>query len=232
MKTLLITGANRGLGLEFCKQYANDGWRVFACCRAPEQATELQKIAAAHPGQVTLHALDVEDAGEIDQLAQELADQPIDLLINNAGIYPDSGGMGFGYTERDAWIQAFLVNTMAPLKMAEAFVRNLERGTLKTIATVSSKMGSVDDNTSGGHYLYRSSKAAVNMVVKSMAIDLAPRGIISVVLHPGWVLTDMGGPNALITPEQSISGMRKVIAKLTPADSGKFLGFDGSVVPW
>ena len=232
MKTLLITGANRGLGLEFCKQYAADGWRIFACCRNLENAPELQELAAAHPNLVSLHILDVEDAGGINELAQELADEPIDILLNNAGIYPDGGGMGFGYTERDAWIQAFLVNTMAPLKMAEAFISNLERGKFKTIATISSKMGSVDDNTSGGHYLYRSSKAAVNMVVKSMSIDLAPRGIIAVVLHPGWVLTDMGGPNALITPEQSISGMRKVIAKLTPADSGKFLGYDGWEVPW
>lgn len=231
MPTLLITGANRGLGLEFVKQYAAAGWRVLACCRAPADAEALQALADASQGRVTLHALDVVDFSDIDALARQLRGTPIDLLINNAGIYPDRHG-GFGQTDYDAWVLAFLVNTMAPMKMAEAFIGNLELGQGKTIATVSSKMGSVADNTSGGGYLYRSSKAAVNIVVKSLSLDLAARGIRAVVLHPGWVRTDMGGPNALITAETSVAGMRDVIERLTAADSGRFIGFDGEEVPW
>lgn len=230
MSTLLITGANRGLGLEFVRQYADSGWRVHACCRRPAEAAALQQLAAKQQG-VTLHALDVEDFGAIEALAQRLSGQPIDLVLNNAGLYPDRHG-GFGRTDYAAWESAFRVNTMATLKTAEAFVGNLDLGAGKTIATVSSKMGSLDDNTSGGCYLYRSSKAAVNMVVKSLALDLADRGIKAVVLHPGWVQTDMGGPNALITPEQSVCGMRTVLARLTDADSGRFIAYDGARVPW
>lgn len=231
MFTLLITGANRGLGLEFTRQYAAAGWRVLACCRVPQEATELQALANAVQGRVTLHALDVAELTTIDELARQLRGTPIDLIINNAGIYPDRHG-GFGHIDYDAWMMAFLVNTMAPMKITEAFISNLELGKGKTVATVSSKMGSLDDNTSGGCYLYRSSKAAVNMVVKSLSLDLAPRGIRAVVLHPGWVLTDMGGPNALITPEKSIAGMRQVLDRLTDEDSGHFISFDGTEVAW
>lgn len=231
MDTLLITGANRGLGLEFVKQYAAAGWRVLACCRDPGQALALGKIAADSQGRVMLHALDMADFHAIDTLAEDLRGIPIDLIINNAGIYPDRNG-GFGRADYDAWASAFRVNAMAPLKMAEAFVGHLERAEGKTIATLGSKMGSIADNTSGGCYLYRSSKAAVNIVVKSLAIDLAGRGIKAVVLHPGWVQTDMGGPNALITAEQSVSGMRNVLTRLTVADSGRFIAYDGKNVPW
>lgn len=231
MPTLLITGANRGLGLEFVKQYAAAGWRVLAACRVPQEADALQALAAASPGRVTLHALDIADFAAIDTLARQLHDTPIDLLINNAGVYPDRNS-SFGHINYEAWPQAFRINTMAPLKMAEAFVGNLELGQGKTIATISSKMGSLDDNTSGSYYLYRSSKTAVNMVVKSLSLDLAPRGIRAVVLHPGWVQTDMGGPNALITAATSVAGMRQVLERLTAEDSGRFISFDGTEIPW
>lgn len=220
MKTLLITGANRGIGLEFCRQYAQAGWRVLACCRHPSKALEL-------PG-VEIHQLDVGDAEQIRKLTAHLSGESIDLLINNAGIYPDSGG--FGKLDYSKWMKAFEINAMAPLRMAEAFCRQMKRN--GTIATLTSKMGSLADNTSGGEYPYRSSKAAANMVVKSMAIDLKSSGIISVALHPGWVKTDMGGPNALILVEESVSGMRRVIEKLEPSDSGKFLSYDGMEIPW
>lgn len=230
MDTLLITGANRGIGLEFVRQYATAGWRVLACCRAPEKARELNALATAQ-SQVTVHALDVADFDAIDALARQLQGTPIDLLINNAGIYPDKSD-GFGHTDYAAWAETFRVNSMAPQKMAEAFLGNLALGHGKTIISLSSLMGSIADNTSGGCYLYRSSKAALDMVVKSQALDLAARGIRSVVLHPGWVLTEMGGPNALITVEQSVSGMREVIARLKPGDSGRFLAFNGKELPW
>jgi NAD(P)-dependent dehydrogenase (short-subunit alcohol dehydrogenase family) len=232
VKTALITGTNRGIGLEFCRQYAADGWRVLACCRYPEKSDELNKLVSRNPELIKMHALDVADHVEIDRLGQILADESIDLLINNAGIYPDSDKSGFGHTDYAEWMQAFRINTMAPLKMAETFSAQMARGKQKAIVTISSKMGSIADNSGGGSYLYRSSKAAANMVVKSLAIDLKPFGITAVVLHPGWVKTDMGGPNAMISPEQSVSGMRKVISGLGPADSGKFFAYDGQVIPW
>ena len=232
MKTTLITGASRGIGLEFCRQYAADGWRVLACSRLPERSDALNRLAAQYPELIKVHALDVADHVEIERLAQVLADESIDLLINNAGIYPDSDKSGFGHTDYAEWVQAFRTNTMAPLKIAEEFATQIARSRQKTIITITSKMGSIADNGSGGTYLYRSSKAAVNMVVKSLAIDLKPLGITAVVFHPGWVKTGMGGPNALISAEQSVSGMRQVIGRLTMAESGRFFGYDGQEIPW
>ncbi|MGC2166805.1 MAG: SDR family oxidoreductase [Gallionella sp.] len=232
MKTLLITGANRGLGLEFCSQYAADGWRVLACCREPGKADALTKLATRHPELIKLHALDVTNHAQIEQLAKMLSDELIDLLINNAGVYPAADRFGFGNTDYEQWMAAFKINTMAPLKMVEAFVKQIARGKLKLIVTITSQMGSMTDNTSGGNYLYRSSKAAANMVVRSLAVDLKEKGIISVAFNPGWVKTDMGGSNAMIPVERSVSDMRKVIAGLTPADTGKFIGNDGLVIPW
>jgi NAD(P)-dependent dehydrogenase (short-subunit alcohol dehydrogenase family) len=232
MKTVLITGANRGIGLEFCRQYASDGWRIIACSRNPENSDALNKLADQYQDQIQLQALDVADHLQIDGLAQTLANESIDLLINNAGIYPVSDNRGFGHSDYAEWGKAFRINTMAPLKMAESFVAQIARSQHKTIVTITSKMGSIADNGSGGSYLYRSSKVAVNMVVKSLAIDLKPSGITAVVFHPGWVKTDMGGPNAMISSAQSVTGMRQVISKLTLADSGKFFGYDGQVIPW
>ncbi len=232
MKTVLITGANRGIGLEFVRQYATEGWCVFACCRKPAAADLLNRLVNQFPDRIQVHALDVTDHQQIEQLAQTLADQPIDLLINNAGVYPSDRGDTFGKTNYAAWQRAFEVNTMAPLKMAEAFIRQVSRSELKTIVTITSKMGSVADNRGGGSYIYRSSKAGVNIVAKSLSVDLSPQKIIAVVLHPGWVKTDMGGPGALITAEQSVTGMRRVISNLTLQDSGKFYAFDGQIVPW
>jgi NAD(P)-dependent dehydrogenase (short-subunit alcohol dehydrogenase family) len=232
MTTLLITGANRGIGLEFCKQYAAAGWRVLACCREPGKAESLKQLAARHPDLIQLHALDVTDHAQIERLAQTLGTESIDLLINNAGIYPAADRRGFGHTDYAEWMAAFNINTMAPLKMVEAFIEQIARSQLKLIVTITSQMGSVDDNSSGGNYLYRSSKAAANMVVKSLAVDLKGRGIASVAFNPGWVKTDMGGPSAMIEVEQSVADMRKVIAGLTLADSGKFIGNDGVVIPW
>ena len=225
---VLITGANRGLGLEFTKQYASDGWQVMACCRDPESASELNALAALMDN-IKVLALDVGDFNQIDRLAQQLKGQKIDLLINNAGVYPHGS---WGQINYEDWAQAFKINAMAPLKMAEAFVEHVATSQLKKIVTLSSKMGSLDDNTSGGSYLYRTSKTAVNMVMKSLAIDLKPRGIASTILHPGWVQTDMGGPNGLINAEQSVSGLRKVIEQLTVANSGRFIAYDGKEIPW
>jgi NAD(P)-dependent dehydrogenase (short-subunit alcohol dehydrogenase family) len=225
---VLITGTNRGIGLSFVEQYAKDGWNVIACCRDPQSATELQALASKHRN-IQIIALDMADFSQIDAVALQLKEQKIDVLINNAGVYPESS---FNDVDFDDWASAFKINTMAPLKMAEAFMPHVAASQLKKIVTLSSKMGSVDDNTSGSSYIYRSSKAAVNMVMKSLSIDLKPYGIAVVTLHPGWVQTDMGGPNGLIDSQTSVTGLRKVIADLSLANSGKFIAYNGSEIAW
>lgn len=225
---VLITGANRGLGLEFTKQYLADGWNVLACCRHPQSAMQMQALARDNPN-LKIASLDVADFAQIDALALQLKDMPIDLLINNAGVYPASS---FGDVDYDDWLEGFKINSMAPLKMAEAFVQQITRSQLKKIATITSKMGSIDDNTSGASYSYRSSKCAVNMVMKSLSIDLKPYGISTITLHPGWVQTDMGGPNGLINVQTSVTGLRKQIADLNLGSTGKFVAYDGKAINW
>ena len=225
---VLITGANRGLGLEFAKQYAADGWNVLACCRNPDGASALQALANAHSN-IQILDLDVADFNQIDALALQLNNKPIDVLINNAGVYPEST---FGDTNYNEWAQAFKINAMATLKMAEAFVQHITKSQLKKIATLTSKMGSIDDNTSGESYIYRSSKTAVNMVMKNLSIDLKPYGISVVTLHPGWVQTDMGGPNGLINAQTSVAGLRSVIDHLNLESTGQFIAFDGKAIAW
>ena len=231
METVLITGANRGLGLEFCRQYAEAGWKVLACCRHPEQADKLRELAGARP-LVSLHCLDVGRFEQIDALARELADQPIDVLLNNAGVYGDSRETGFGALDYETWRRVVEVNALAPVKLAEAFLPQVGRGSRRLIVAITSLMGSMADNTSGGSILYRSSKAALNAAMKSLSIDLRARGIGVLLLHPGWVKTDMGGPNAPTSPEASVAGMRRAIEAYRPEDSGRFLDFRGEALPW
>ena len=231
MPSILVTGANRGLGLEFTKQYAATGWRVYAACREPTKANHLESLAKSSNGKVSVHHLDIEDFASIENLERELKDVSIDVLLNNAGIYNDHD-TSLGNTNYAAWEKALRVNTMAPLKMTEAFIEQVARSEKKIVIAITSRMGSIADNTSGGAYLYRSSKAAVNAVVRSLSFDLKPRGIIAVVIHPGWVQTDMGGKNAPLPVDQSISAMRKLIGRLSESDSGKFFHSDGSELPW
>jgi len=227
MPTLLVTGANRGLGLEFVRQYAADGWRVLACCRTLEGAATLRDVEGA----VETYILDVANFPAIEKLAADLKGQTIDVLLNNAGIYGSKSSQ-FGSVDYDEWLGVLHIDTMAPLKMAESFIEHVAKSELKRIVTVSSKMGSIADNTSGGSYVYRSSKGAVNVVTKSMANDLKSRGVTCAVLHPGWVMTDMGGPNALISAEESVRGMKGVIDGLDLLQSGKFFNYDGNEIPW
>lgn len=231
MRTILITGANRGIGLELARQYASDGWRVHACCREPERADALRLLHGASGGPVAIHRLDVTDGARIRELAAELHDHPIDILLNNAGVH-GAHGESLGSLPESDWLEVLRVNTIAPFRMAEAFVEQVAASERKIIAAISSKMGSIDDNTSGGRYAYRSSKAAVNMVMKSLAVDLRVRGIIAVALNPGWVRTRMGGAGAPLSVERSAAGIRAVLDQVTPARSGLFLNHDGSVIPW
>ncbi|SNS00040.1 NAD(P)-dependent dehydrogenase, short-chain alcohol dehydrogenase family [Methylobacillus rhizosphaerae] len=232
MPNVLITGASRGLGLEFTKQYAQAGWHVLAGCRNPENAEDLLQLATHFKDLISVHKLNVGNFHQIDELAASLDNQPLDILINNAGIYPDSPNQNFSDADYDAWLESFRINSLAPVKMAQAFTPHLKQGRIKKLINMTSKMGSIADNTSGGSYLYRSSKAALNAISKSLSIELAKDGITTLVLHPGWVLTDMGGPNALINAEQSVSGLRQVIDRATLADAGKFIAYDGQEIPW
>lgn len=231
MATVLITGASRGLGLEFCRQYAQSGWTVIACCRNPEYAFELNNLAS-DDGNVLIETLDISDLEQIEVLAHKLADLPIDVLINNAGIYADEKEHFFGQLDYQAWAKSFWVNTQAPVKMAEAFLPQIKRSKKKLIANISSLMGSIAENTSGGSILYRSSKAALNAAMKSLALDLKEQSVGVLIFHPGWVKTDMGGVNALIEADESVSGMRSVIDNFTLAQSGDFVKYDGTPLPW
>lgn len=230
-ETVLITGASRGLGLEFARQYLADGWEVYATCRTPEKASALNRLAETAGEQLRVQPLEVTDEGQIHNLRAALGSHPVDVLINNAGTYGQKNG-GFGMTDAAAWEQAMRVNVIAVMKMMEAFVDSVAASRLKIIVNVSSKMGSMADNGSGGSYVYRSSKAALNAVSVSAARDLNARGVTVVALHPGWVRTDMGGTNALIDAEESVAGMRRVISNLKSEDSGRFVDFKGQDVLW
>lgn len=225
---VLITGANRGIGLEFARQYAEAGWKVIACCRDLRQATGLQELVNTYPD-IKAYALDVADFVAIEALASELKDVKIDVLINNAGVYPHSD---INHADAESWLHAFKVNSIAPFKMATAFMPHIAASRLKKLVTLSSKMGSLDDNTSGGSYIYRTSKVAANMVMKSLAIDLKAHGISVAALHPGWVQTEMGGPDALIDTRASVSGLRNVIEHLNLDNTGQFIAYDGKVINW
>jgi NAD(P)-dependent dehydrogenase (short-subunit alcohol dehydrogenase family) len=225
---VLITGANRGIGLEFTQQYAQDGWDVLACCRDPQHAGTLQALAKSYAN-IRILLLDVADFAQIDALALQLKNDKIDVLINNAGVYPESS---LADADTEDWLEAFKINSIAPLKMVTAFTTHVANSELKKIATLSSKMGGMSDNTSGGSYIYRSTKTAVNMVMKSLSIDVKPAGIAVVTLHPGWVLTDMGGSNALINTKTSVTGLRQVIENLNLSNTGKFIAYDGKEIAW
>lgn len=226
MPTVLVTGANRGVGLEFAKSYAADGWRVHACARNIEKARELRAL----DGDVVVHKLDVTDGLKVASLARELAGEAIDLLINNAGVRGSRAG--FGETDYDDWAQVLQVNTMAPLRMVERFVDLIERSERRLVVNIASIMGSIGRTSSGGDYIYRSSKSALNMVTRVLANDLAARGITVISFHPGWVRTDMGGPGASISPAESVAGMRRKIDAASAADSGSFFNYDGTPIEW
>ena len=226
MPTTLITGANRGIGLTFTRSFAKDGWSVHACCRNPDKAKNLKAVK----GSVAVHRLDVTDGLQVASLARELSDTPIDILINNAGRYGPR--KGFGETDYDDWLEVLKINTLAPMRLVERFVEHVAQSDRKLIVNLSSTLGSIANNDSGGSYIYRSSKAALNMVVKGLSVDLEPRGITIVAFHPGWVRTDMGGPEATVDPEVSVAGMRKVIDRIGPQDSGRFFSYDGGHLPW
>jgi NAD(P)-dependent dehydrogenase (short-subunit alcohol dehydrogenase family) len=230
MTTILITGANRGLGLELTKQYLDEGAIVHACARKPEQAKDLIALAAGSKGKLTLHTLDVTSDASIQHLQREIADAPVDILIANAGVFGGEA-QSIGRFDFGNWLNVFNVNAIGPIRLLEAFRANLKRGREKKAIAITSGMGSTARH-GGDYFAYRSSKAALNNAIKGMAHALHKDGIIVAPIHPGWVRTDMGGANATLSPEESVRGLRKVIADLTMAKSGRFFDYAGSEIPW
>jgi NAD(P)-dependent dehydrogenase (short-subunit alcohol dehydrogenase family) len=224
MKTVLISGANRGIGLEHAQRYAAAGVHVIAAVREV-RAPELAAIGAEIIG------YDAADPSAPAKVRAALGERPIDLLFNNAGIY---GGdrQNFGGVDPEAFLETIRVNTLGPLLMAQALADNVAASERKIIANQSSLMGSVSDNGMGGYHAYRASKSALNMVSKGLANDLRGRGIIVVALHPGWVKTRMGGENAPVTTADCAQGQQKLLAGLSAAQSGKFFNYDGRELPW
>lgn len=230
MPSILLTGASRGLGLEFVRQYAAAGWQVIATCRDPARADGLQAVSReAIAGKVEIHPLDAGDFAAVDSFAKLLSGLALDVVIANAGIWGPRS-MAAERVDVAGWAETFRINTMAPLALAGAFRPHLERGTQRKAIAISSALASIGGNTQGGLYAYRSSKAALNAAWRSFAAD-HPQ-LIAAVLSPGWVRTDMGGPEAPLAPEESIAAVRQVIAGLTPAHSGGFYGHDGKPYPW
>lgn len=231
MPTLLITGTNRGIGLELTRQYLSEGWNVVATCRHPENANALHELKQQYDSTLDIAALDVSNYDQITDLKQSLKNTPIDLLINNAGVYC-AGANRLGESDEKVWEHAVKVNVLAPIKMIEHFADNVSDSEMKTIVSISSKMGSMGDNGSGGAYAYRATKAALNAVMVSAAHDLGYRGIKVLILHPGWARTDMGGPHGEISATESATMLKRNIANSTMEDSGTFMDIDGSIIPW
>ena len=230
MSTILITGANRGIGLELARQYAVAGDRVFATCRSPADAQDLNGLVGGAGGRLTVLALDVGDGASIAACVKAVGDTPIDVLINNAGIL---GGKSqtLESIDFDAWVDAFKVMTIGPFRTVQAFLPNLKAAAAPRVMTVTSQLAA-STWPFGGSYAYSSAKAAVNKVMQTLAKDLKAQNIIVSMIHPGWVKTDMGGAGADITAEESAAGIRSVIAGLAAEASGRFYKWNGEIHPW
>jgi NAD(P)-dependent dehydrogenase (short-subunit alcohol dehydrogenase family) len=225
--TVLITGASGGIGYEFVRQYAAQGWRVYATVLHAEEAALLRGIE----GDVGILRLDLREDDNIAALADALRPQPIDVLLHSAAIYGPHDAY-FGNVDYAAWDQVLRINVVAAVKLISAMVDHVARSDKRVIAAMGSGLGSILGNTHGGKYIYRTAKAALNSVMRNAALDLAPRGVSTVVLHPGWVKTEMGGPLAELEVERSVAGMRALLEDIGPQRSGRFYRFDGVELPW
>lgn len=230
MSTVMITGVNRGLGLEFVKQYLAAGWQVIGTCRDPAAAGELRSLAEGSDA-LQVYPLDVSDSSAVEALAAQLSATAIDLLILNAGVMGQAS-LKLGELQAEDFQQVLTVNVVAPAICIQAFKNHVAASDRKQIVGIGSILGSVASNENGGLYGYRSSKAGLNAVLRSASLDLRDAGITVVSFHPGWVATDMGGKDAHINPGESIEGMRRVIESLSIADSGRFLTYAGEELPW
>jgi len=226
MSTVLITGTNRGIGLALAQEYLKVGWTVYATHRETSDSSKLKSLT----GDLKRFVLDVTDLPGTQKLAQKLKDVPLDVVIASAGVMHPIHGIETLDTE--GWLSLLKVNTIGCAITAHCFLPNLLSGKQKKLVAITSRMGSIDDNTSGGYIPYRSSKAALNMTWRSISVDLKPKRVIATVFHPGWVKTDMGGPKADITSDVSVKGLTRQISKLTINDSGKFYSYEGESIPW
>ena len=231
MKNVFITGANRGLGLGFVKNFLEKNAQVFCTTRNISKSNDLMKYKRKYPNNLEICEMDLISESTSNVLSDFLGTKPVDIFINNAGIIGNSN-QHFKGVSSNSWVEVLKINLIAPLLITQSIIKNIEISFDKKIYFISSKVGSIDDNRSGGMYTYRSSKTALNQVVKSLSIDLKPLGISVISLHPGWVRTDMGGPNALISVDQSIDGMMSVISNTNIKNSGQFLNYDGNEIPW
>lgn len=248
MPSVLITGANTGLGLEFTRQFLGMGWSVHACCRKPERANDLSELGRTASERLRIHPVDLADFGSIESLATRLAGAPIDLLINNAGVMDttptdfseENRGkvQVFGALNHSGWSEVFRINVIGTTRLTEVILPNLQAGGQRKIVMISSIMGSIEACSpnrfppGGGLYLYRSSKAALNMVARNLAADLASQGFTVLSVNPGWVKTAMGGKDAMLDPETSVGNMIKVMTSASPSDNGSFISHDGVRLPW
>ncbi|MGO0309028.1 SDR family oxidoreductase [Endozoicomonas acroporae] len=230
MSVVLITGANRGLGLEFVRQYATKGWQVLATCRSPQSASALNELATAH-ATVQVLPLDVTKEADINALATSLNGQVIDHLILNAGVL-GSDCATLGEMTQAKWLEVLTINTVAPALLIQALQDNVAASEHKTIVGISTRVASLGDNSSGNMYSYRASKAALNQILVSAAQNLRNQQVKTLAIHPGWVQTDMGGKDATFPAEQSVAGIIKVTENLTLEESGSFRVFDGSSIEW
>lgn len=228
MNTILITGANRGLGFELTREYLLAEWKVIACCRDPQQAHELRELNNKN---LMIEALEVSNFSQINTLAEKLKNESIDILFNNAGVFTPLEQNTLETVEPDEWLEMFKINCIAPLVMARSFLPHVIKSSRRIIANMSSGMGSIEQG-GGGFYDYRSTKAALNSATRTLAADLESKGVTVVVFDPGWVQTDMGGPHATLTPSQSISGIKRKLDSLTIIDSGNFYNYKGLKVYW
>lgn len=229
MSMYLITGANRGIGLELTRQVLEQGHQVLATCREPDSADELKALAGL--GDLQIARCDIAKAEDVADLVDSLRGKAVDVLINNAGIYGPRDAV-LGNLRKEPWVEVMEVDLIAPMMLTQALLPNIQAGNDKRIAFLSSKMGSIADNSSGGSYMYRTGKAALNQAIKSLAMDLVEQKIIALSLHPGWVRTAMGGPNGLIDTATSAKGLLNVITTATQNDSGEFIAYDGQRIPW
>ena len=231
-RNVLITGANRGIGLEYVRQLLARGDHVIATARHPAQAHDLNRLVAEHPGRLHVFPLDVMDPKAEAEVARELplvlGAEPLHLLINNAGLL--HSGERFGHVPAANLEDSFRTNAMGPFLLAQALAPRLADGA--KVANMTSQLGSIANTTRFGTPTYAIGKAALNMVTRLLAAALADRGIAVVSLHPGWVQTDMGGEQALLAPEQSVAGLLRVIDGLDMAQSGSFLDWQGETLPW
>jgi len=241
MRRVVVTGANRGLGLEFTRQLAAAGNEVVAAARRPKTADALNKLASESGGRVTVVHLDVGgDPSDLHDACLEIGErfEAVDLLINNAGIWtapdhPDRASSGALPDLRpDAVLEVLRINTVGPLLVTQALAPQLALAGGAVVVNLSSGLGSIEETTSRGNLAYGISKAALNMLTRQLAAELAGQGTIVVALSPGWVATDMGGPSAPLEPPESVKGMLNVVDALTPAQSGSFLDHAGVVLPW